>query len=167
MQRYLNKKVVPPDICENIISIYSDKLSNIDLSYRRNKVYHETNSSSWIFNYIDNLIKENFGDEYKLLQRVTILKYESGDFFHKHTDGDWNSNLTKNLPHHFYCGIELSKENDFNGGKFEVDGVQLEFKQGRIFTHSYNEPHEVTMVKDGVRWSIHFLVQLKTESNII
>lgn len=167
MKRYLSSLIIPQETCEHIISVYFNKVEEVNLSYRRQKVYHEVDHGSWLFNYVDNLIKENFGKEYKLLQRVTILKYEKGDFFHKHTDGDWNSKLTKNLPEHFYAGVELSKEDSFIGGKFEIDGIPLEFKQGRIFTHSYNEPHEVTIIEDGVRWSIHFLVQLKSQSSII
>lgn len=167
INRYLLKSTLSEDICKKIISLYDDKLIPMRKTYRSQKIYHETNTQSWLCKIIDKLIKENLNDNYQLLQRVTILKYEPGDYFAKHTDGEWNTLLTPNLPNHFYGGIELSKEDSFIGGEFEIEENVNIFKQGRIFTHEFDDLHEVKKVIKGVRWALHFLIRHNHTPRII
>jgi len=62
------------------------------------------------------------------------------------------------LKPHFFGGAELCDNNEFNGGDFYIDGKIVEYKKGRMFTHSFNDLHEIKEVTDGTRWSVHFLI---------
>ena len=84
---------------------------------------------------VKKLIQENLGEKCSLLNRVTVLKYEPGDFFSKHTDGSYNTRLSKTLPYHFYGGVELCERQEFKGGEFFIKDKNVKFKKGRLFTH--------------------------------
>ena len=105
--------LISNDECNKIKDYYESRLTLQENNIRKQKNYHETDIDSWLFKLIDNLINVNIGNQYSLLERVTILKYELGDFFLKHTDGIWNSTLSNNLPFHFYGGVELSQKTEF------------------------------------------------------
>ena len=158
-----DKFLLSDDICERIKSEYKDKLTLIKSDIRQQKNYHELDDKSWLFNEIDKLISSNLGDEYSLYKRVTILKYSKGDYFTEHSDGPSNAYLKKQkgmppLKPHFFGGVELCNSNEFEGGDFYIDGKLVEYKKGRMFTHGFNNLHEVKEVTDGIRWSIHFLI---------
>ncbi len=153
-----NKFILSNLECKKIKDLYVSKLIFQESSIRKQKNYHETDTNSWLYNFIDNFIKKNIGDKYSLLQRVTILKYEQGDFFLKHTDGIWNSTLSKELPFHFYGGIELSERKEFDGGEFFIKDKKVDYLKGRLFTHGFEDSHGVEKIKKGIRWSLHFLI---------
>tara|TARA_R100000734_G_C3288259_1_gene80544 strand:+ start:222 stop:725 length:504 start_codon:yes stop_codon:yes gene_type:complete len=153
-----NKFILPEFVCREIKNRYESKLIFQENSIRKQKNYHETDPDSWLYNFIDDFIKKNIGNEYSLLERVTILKYEQGDFFSKHTDGIWNSTLSKDLPIHFYGGVELSEKKEFEGGEFFIKDKKVDYLKGRLFTHGFEDSHGVEEVKKGIRWSLHFLI---------
>ena len=162
-----NNEYISEDICDKIKHEYGSKLVLQERDIRRQHVFHEKNEDSWIFKYIDKFIKTNIGKSYSLLKRVTVLKYSIGDFFDKHTDGIWNTELTDNLPMHFYGGVELSDRHEFKGGEFFIKSKNVEFEKGRLFTHGYSDSHGVSKVTEGVRWSLPFLIEQNTGSKII
>lgn len=101
-----DKLLLSDEICTKIQLEYEDKLQLIDIPKgRRQKNYHEYDTSSWIHDVVQNLIKVNIGNDYKLLERVTILKYEVGDYFVEHVDGPNNVKPNYILPYHFYGGV--------------------------------------------------------------
>lgn len=150
--------LISNDECNKIKDYYESRLTLQENNIRKQKNYHETDIDSWLFKLIDNLINVNIGNQYSLLERVTILKYELGDFFLKHTDGIWNSTLSNNLPFHFYGGVELSQKTEFEGGEFYIKDKNVEYRKGRLFTHGFQDSHGVNEVKKGTRWSLHFLI---------
>jgi len=165
MIKTFNNLYIPNDLCNKIKELYESKLETMSIISKREdkparcqKVFHELDNESWIFNYISNFIKVNIGEDYNLLQRVTILKYDEGDLFSKHKDGDSNNPDYKFLPQHFYGGVELSERDEFEGGEFLINDNVVEFKKGRLFTHGYNTYHSVNKVRKGTRWSLHFLI---------
>lgn len=158
-----NKFLLSDDVCERIKSEYEDKLTLIKSNVRQQKNHHEKNENSWIFKEIKKLVSVNLGDEYSLYNRVTILKYVKGDYFLEHSDGPSNAALrseygSEKLKPHFFGGVELCDSNEFEGGDFYIDGKLVEYKKGRMFTHGFNDLHEVKKVTNGERWSIHFLI---------
>ena len=159
-----NKFLLSDDICKKIISEYKDKVVLAKTDIRQQKIYHELNENSWLWNEIQKLISSNLGDSYSVYSRVTILKYTKGDYFLEHTDGPSNARIRKEkyggekLKPHFFGGVELCDDNEFKGGDFYIDGKIVEYKKGRMFTHSFNDLHEVKEVTDGTRWSVHFLI---------
>jgi predicted 2-oxoglutarate/Fe(II)-dependent dioxygenase YbiX len=168
------KLILSEDDCKKIIAFYDSKvvfrekhLISIDRIQRKQKNYHETDENSWIHKLVNKFIKLNLGDKFSLLERVTILKYEPGDFFSEHTDGPYNTSLSKNLPYHFYGGVELCERNEFKGGEFFIKGKNVDYKKGRLFTHGFNDTHGVKEVVEGIRWSIHFLIKEEKEKQLI
>lgn len=140
---------------------YFNKLEVMESEIRKQKNYHIYDSNSWVHDCINELISKNLGSEYHLIARVTVLKYESGDFFLKHKDGPSNTKLNPSLPNHFYGGVELSERHEFSGGEFFTNDKIVDFKKGRMFTHGFSDSHGVNMVTSGTRWSIHFLINNK------
>ena len=137
---------------------YFNKLEVMESEIRKQKNYHIYDSNSWVHDCVNELISKNLGSEYHLIARVTVLKYESGDFFLKHKDGPSNTKLNPSLPNHFYGGVELSERSTFSGGEFFINDKIVDFKKGRMFTHGFSDSHGVNMVTSGTRWSIHFLI---------
>ena len=158
MIKTFNKLLLSEKECSKIKSYYDSKLSLEENEIRKQSNYHETDNNSWLFSLIDNFIKKNIGNQYDLIQRVTILKYVKGDFFLKHTDGIWNSTLDSKLPFHFYGGVELNNKTEFEGGEFFIKDNNVEYFKGRLFTHGFEDSHGVNEVKKGTRWSLHFLI---------
>ena len=155
-------------LCKKIISEYKDKVSLIEVvNGRRQKNYHEYDETSWIHEVVSDLIFKNLGSQHKLLERVSVLRYDTGDYFIEHTDGPRNTKMNKKLPYHFYGGIELSEKYEFEGGEFYIKGEQVQYKKGRIFTHGFNDKHGVKPVLSGTRWSIHFLIYKEAQKEIL
>ena len=156
------------EFCQRIISEYMDKVSLVEMvNRRRQKNYHEYDTSSWVHSIVNNLITENLGNSYKLLERVTILKYEIGDYFIEHVDGPGNIKMRNELPYHFYGGVELSEKSDFDGGEFFIKNKKVDYKKGRMFTHGFSDPHSISKLTRGTRWSIHFLIFKEYQNGII
>ena len=153
-----DKFILSEPECRKIKNLYESKIFLQESNIRKQKNYHEIDTNSWLYNLIDDFIKKNIGKKYSLLERVTILKYEQGDFFLKHTDGIWNNTLSKELPFHFYGGVELSEKKEFEGGEFFIKDKKVHYLKGRLYTHGFDDSHGVEEVKKGKRWSLHFLI---------
>jgi len=159
MESYKTSLLLSEDECNKIKKFYNSKLIQQESKIRKQRNYHETDENSWLYKFTDNLIKANLGEDYSLLNRVTVLRYDTGDYFKKHTDGPSNTALSKiKLPYHFYGGVELSENEEFEGGEFFIKNKNIDYKKGRLFTHGFESPHGVTEVITGTRWSIHFLI---------
>ena len=162
-----DKLLLSNEECNNIKLLYENKLILVEGNIRRQKNYHELEDTSWLHKKVKKLIQENLGEKYSLLNRVTVLKYEPGDFFSKHTDGSYNTRLSKTLPYHFYGGVELCERQEFKGGEFFIKDKNVKFKKGRLFTHGFDDSHGVKKVEEGIRWSLHFLIEEKKEKKFI
>ena len=162
-----NTLLLSEESIQKIKNEYDGKLKLVTSDIRHHRGYHETNPATWVYKLVNNLIKQNMGSEYSVYTRVTILKYIEGDFFLNHIDGSHNTNLDPNLSEHFYGGIEMSERSNFIGGEFFVSGEVVPFKTGRIVTHEFDEPHGVTKLLSGVRWSIHFPIKLGYKKSIL
>ena len=106
--------------------------------WRKQKNYHILDYNSWIHNCVNELISKNIGNEYCLVDRVTVLKYEVGDFFLKHKDGPYNTQLNSNLPNHFYGGVELSERYEFTGGDFFINDKNVDWWPNRHWRRALN-----------------------------
>jgi len=167
-ESFFDTIIIPDSICDRIKETYIDKLKVINIpNLRHQMVYNERNESSWIYQYVNQFVIDNMGSDYSLIERVAILKYEKGDYFKIHTDGKWNTQLNKELPYHFYGGVEISDKNEFEGGEFIINNNKVDFKKGRLFTHGFETEHGVSEVIIGTRWSIHFPIYKKIHKNII
>jgi len=158
-----NHFLFPEELSKRIIKHYEDKLNHEDDNLRDLFLYHEKDEDSWLWKEVGPFIQRNMGMNYKLIERVAVLKYEVGCHFKEHEDGPFNSSIAeysgRRLPYHIYGGVELSNEDDFEGGEFMVANKPVEFRTGRMFTHDFNTSHEVKEVTKGTRWAIHFPIQ--------
>ena len=111
----------------------------------------------WVWDNLDYLIKNNLGDNYYLSTWVIGLKYTEGDYFLEHQD-DYGNKKDRLLS----GGIELSDSSDYVGGDYIVEGKSLKAKQGFLFTHSPSILHEITEIKKGTRYSLHFCISKKS-----
>ena len=147
------------DYCNNIIKVFSEK-ETMETFLSHNRLYKRfiiiENSElkdkyEWFWNDIDNLIKNNLGNNHYLSIWIIILKYKKGDYFKKHQD-----RVTQDDDRYLSGGIELSDKNDFEGANYVVKNKVMEFERGKLFTHGVTEMHEITECKNGTRWSLHF-----------
>ena len=166
-----NHHLFPEEVSERIIKFYKSKLVHYDDNLRNLYVYHERDNNSWLWKEVTPFIHRNMGINYKLIERVAVLKYEVGCHFKEHEDGSYNSSIAEyrgeRLPYHFYAGVELSNKDNFKGGEFITDGKEVEFRTGRMFTHDFNTVHEVKEVTEGTRWAIHFPVEPLVNNTVI
>ncbi len=163
MRGLFDKVLLSDEDCDSIKELYKDKLVRIEdrnaFPARAHHKYNETDPDSWLHKTVQSLITSNLGDDYYLIQRVTVLRYRINDIFGDHYDGSWNVQSNKLLTeNHFYGGVELSNREDFKGGEFYIQGEDVELVKGRLYTHHFDDRHGVKMVQDGVRWSIHFII---------
>ena len=111
------------------------------------------------FKFVKDLINydlKKIDEDYEVSDWITFLIYEEGDFFGLHTDDvlQYGSNKKKIL----YTGGYLLNE-DFEGGEFIIDNIKNEAKIGELFLFERYLKHEVLMVNEGVRYSLHFAVE--------
>lgn len=161
-ESFFDNSIISDNICDYIQQTYINKLQRVNIpKLRCQMVFNEKNKSSWLYSYVNEFVIDNMGSNYSLIERVAVLRYEKGDYFEKHTDGEWNTRLNKELPYHFYGGVEISNKNDFEGGEFILKNNKIDFKKGRLFTHGFDTEHGVSEVTKGIRWSIHFPIYSK------
>lgn len=166
--RTLQDKVLLSDSdCNLVKELYQNKLTRIENKTRAHYKYNEFDSDTWLHRKIQSLVNDNLGNDYALVERVTVLKYKVGDYFGEHSDGPWNLKFSPGLTNsHFYAGIELSDKEDFTGGEFYIEGKDVEFLKGRMFTHGFDDTHGVKPVTDGTRWSVHFIIDNADRSTL-
>lgn len=113
------------------------------------------------FNFVKDIINndlKNINQDYKCSEWVTLLIYETGDFFGLHND-DYASKKNQTL---FSGGYLLNK--DYEGGEFIIGGKKLEASVGELFYFSRKEEHEVKRVENGKRYSLHFAIEIENNN---
>ena len=153
------------DYCKNIIKVFSENetmetLVTKNRSYKRFIIIENSELNDkyeWFWNDIDNLIKNNLGNNHYLSLWIIILKYEKGQYFKKHQDRP-----TQDDDRYLSGGVELSDKNDFKAADFVVKGKTLKFERGKLITHRVTDVHEITECKNGIRWSLHFGINKQT-----
>jgi predicted 2-oxoglutarate/Fe(II)-dependent dioxygenase YbiX len=142
--------------CEKIINFSntiekkhsSYYFSNTDkINYFVWNIYRNVDTE-WIFNKIESFFTYKTGIKIKKpLDILHIHKYKEGDYFKKHKD-----NLYPTQIHN----IGVCLNDDYVGGEFvlyEPDEV-LPKKQGELYTFRSLRYHEVKEITNGERWSI-------------
>lgn len=82
---------------------------------------------------------------------ISLLKYEKGDFFSKHTD------IYKNFEWRRYT-LNIQLDNQYEGGDYIVyynnEEIILNKEQGTAIAYWSDYEHEIKEIKNGTRWSI-------------
>lgn len=144
---------------------YSKNFIDYDLKFKRCKTLELSLFTE--FDFIKTLINKelkSIDKNYEVSEFITLLKYQTGDFFDKHTDA---SSYKSAKIHTILSGGYLLNQN-YDGGDFIINSTKLNVGIGELFTFGRTEPHEVTKVTNGIRLSIHFAVNsLKKNSSLI
>jgi hypothetical protein len=152
---------------------WSNNYISYDNSYKRNVWFK--------IGYIDefNFVKEIINNDLKLINSnylvsdwITLLIYKEGDFFGKHCDDDSNKafSTTGKLNYSnkkiLYTGGYVLNDT-YTGGDFLLNNKKISTTIGEIFIFGRNEEHEITPVKSGMRYSLHFAVETFIEKILI
>ena len=86
-----------------------------------------------------------------------FIEYNEGDFFEKHIDNSYKSNRVCTVV------IQLSNEDDYEGGDLIVEGIRCSRKRGTMIVFSGNDLHEVEKITKGTR---RVFVCMPTKSDI-
>jgi PKHD-type hydroxylase len=128
-----------------------------------------TEENMWIFEKIKKWTNSlDMGLIWKSLPFATFRRYREGDFFVKHTD-DLNSDFRskKRGIRILTIGVQLSDENEYEGGNFLVwnnnEEINVDKKIGNTIMYSTNTPHEVKEITKGMRTS---LILFATDKNV-
>lgn len=119
------------------------------------------------FQFIKEIINndlQKINENYMVSDWITFLIYNKGNFFGKHKDDDirYGNQNSKIL---FTGGYILN--DDYVGGDFMVNNKKLEVGVGELFYFGRHEEHEVMLVENGVRYSLHFAIETKIKNKSI
>jgi hypothetical protein len=157
-----------------ILDLYNSKdYSDSDAYERSIPPCIPLRSNIWVFldeleefNFVRDIINrdlQNIDVRYKC-GFYTLLIYQKGDFFAEHTDEStiYSDSEISTSPQDeekilFTGGYELNRE--YKGGNFFVDGKELGVDIGELFYFRRDVLHEVKEVKEGTRYSLHFMIE--------
>jgi hypothetical protein len=142
------------EYCDDIINHLNDLVEDFqtfDRKYKRFIIHQNNEEYKYLWNDIDLLIKNNFGNNHYLSIWIIVLRYDVGDYFLPHMDR-YNQDDDRYLS----GGVELSNKSDFEGGEFIVNNLITPFERGKLITHKVTELHEIKPIISGTRWSLHF-----------
>jgi hypothetical protein len=148
------------EYCNKVIE-YFDNLNqykkDIDSlkSVSRFYVSGEDEENQWIRDDVNNLVKQNLGNEYYINSWLVVLKYEKGDYYHLHDDASYIRRWSSG-------GVELNDKSEYQGGEFVFGDEVLDVIPGQLFTHTDKEFHEVKEITSGTRYSLHFNIFKET-----
>lgn len=86
------------------------------------------------------------------LAYARILKYNKTCFVQKHLDG-YNPNHQKESDVSFI--LQLNDPNDYVGGAMIVNKQLIELRPGDAVFYTYDEEHEVKVIKSGIRYVLN------------
>jgi hypothetical protein len=135
-------------------------------------VQNETwKKNSWF--YINDIVEFSFvkdiiyndlksvNKSYKCSEWLTLLIYEKDDFFGLHKD-EYLETKDRTV---FTGGYLLN--DDYEGGEFMISGEKLEVGVGELFMFDRKHEHEIKPLKSGMRYALHFGVQIKNSLTLI
>lgn len=116
------------------------------------------------FSFVKDIIEtdlKNINMSYKCSEWLTLLIYKEGDFFGLHKD-DYLDTKDRTL---FTGGYLLN--DDYTGGEFMIGGEQLKAEVGELFMFDRKYEHEIKSLKSGMRYTLHFGVQIENKISLI
>lgn len=98
-------------------------------------------------------ISNFFNFDISMVEPYELKRYERTDFFGKHVDNYYG--LTSNLDRKITISIQLSKKDEYQGGKLTLPfNKSMDIDKGTIVAFPSFFPHQVSIVTSGVRWSL-------------
>ena len=116
------------------------------------------------FSFVKTIVNDDLkklDKNYKCSEWLTLLIYEKDDFFGLHKD-DYLDTKDRTV---FTGGYLLN--DDYTGGEFMISGEQLKTEVGELFMFDRKHEHEIKPLKNGMRYTLHFGVQVETKMSLI
>lgn len=151
--------------CNKIISYHNsyDKISIFDYKFRQGiyksridyniSVIPRDETTQWVFDKMHNFLLEDYPNN--IVHEMDIFynfEYTPGMKFTKHIDKE------RDCSWHVVTGAVLNS--DYKGGRlltYEPEG-EVATTQGEIYLMPSEQPHEVTEVTEGIRYSFVFFI---------
>lgn len=143
---------------------YSQNFEYYDLHWKKNRWLRISNYEE--FDFVKEAINTDIhkiNPKYEIGDFITLLVYERGDFFGKHIDGP--SYITTKKKTVLTGGYLLN--NNYTGGEFIVENKELQVQLGELFVFGREEYHEVKKVISGIRYSLHFAINIDNDKVLI
>lgn len=93
-----------------------------------------------------------FDMDISFVEPYELKRYTSSDYFGRHVDNYYS--LSVNIDRKITMSIQLSNDDEYEGGEFDVLGISNKLKKGSIIAFPSFFPHEVKKVTSGTRWSL-------------
>ena len=105
-----------------------------------------------LLNYANNECQWNF--IINGIEDVQITKYNVGDFYNYHTDGNGVTTNDEGLTRKLSMSIILN--DDYEGGEFEIwgDNMPIKYKTGTVILFPSYFVHKVNPITKGIRYSL-------------
>jgi len=156
---FVKENVIDNELCDEIISFGNSnvikgvsKYSNIfDISFHScllplNHKVHTT---------LQDFYKESnsfFNFDISFIEPYELKRYTANDFFGKHIDNYYS--LTVNLDRKLTISVQLSNDDEYDGGEFNIMGTKHKLKKGSVISFPSYFPHQVETITSGTRWSL-------------
>lgn len=139
--------------CNNIINLASELEevvrddSDRGISYTFWSIGNNDNYK-WIFDRFDKYLEESQNVKVtSQLDAIHLFRYTSGNAFTRHSDIYYTGQA-------YNVGTNLT--DDYEGGDFILynPDITLDKVRGKLYSFYHTREHEVTMITDGIRWSL-------------
>lgn len=147
------------DVCDSIIEFGNSRVkkgtnnykSSFSISFHTcmlplNHEVHDCLQSAW------KTAIDHFKFDINFIEPYELKRYTHNDFFGRHADSYYS--LTKDIDRKLTMSVQLSDSDDYTGGELSILGNTPLSKKGSIIVFPSNFPHEVKLIKSGVRWSL-------------
>ena len=156
---FIKENVIDNELCDEIIHFGIDnvvrginKYSHIfDISFHSCllPLNHQVHTS------LQNFYKEAnsfFKFDISFVEPYELKRYTKNDFFGKHIDNYYS--LTIDLDRKLTISVQLSNDDEYEGGEFNVMGTKHKLKKGSVISFPSYFPHQVESISSGTRWSL-------------
>jgi hypothetical protein len=156
---FVKDNVIDPSLCDDII-----KFGDNNVTENVNKYAHlfSTSFHSCLLP-LENEAHENLQSVWKevieffnmdidFVEPYELKRYTSDDYFGRHIDNYYS--LTVNVDRKITFSVQLSNDDEYEGGEFNVLGVKHKLKKGSVIAFPSFFPHEIEAIKSGTRWSL-------------
>ena len=156
---FIKEDVIANELCDELVSFGNNnvvkgvnKYSNVfDISFHscllplNHKVHSE----------LQDFYKEAnsfFNFDIGFVEPYELKRYTARDFFGKHIDNYYS--LTVNLDRKITVSVQLSNDDEYDGGELNVIGRKHKLKKGSVISFPSYFPHQVETITSGTRWSL-------------
>lgn len=156
---FVKENVIDPSLCDDIIKFGTDNVSQginkypqlFDVSFHTCLLPLENEAHKHLQD-VWKEIKNHFEVDIDFVEPYELKRYTSGDYFGRHTDNYYS--LTGSIDRKITLSVQLTNDDEYEGGEFNVLGIKHKLKKGSIISFPTFFPHEIAPIVSGTRWSL-------------